>query len=152
MVTIATRPGVLAQRHVVLRCMLSLTVLACVGCGSDQLPVYPVRGQVVFEGGQPVRHGKVELESVEHGTTATGTIDHSGKFQLGTYSADDGAVAGKHKGIVVQMVIADGSFQHTTDHGQPVPVRYADYHTSPLEFTVAPDQDNQLTITIQGDR
>jgi len=103
---------------------------------------------VVFENGNPVRHGTIELESREYGTTATGTIDQDGRFVLGTYTADDGATAGEHDAIVVQMVIADGSFEHTIDHGDAAPPRYAAYETSPLTVSVSPDRNNAVTITI----
>lgn len=117
------------------------------GCGTDRVPTYPVTGRIVFADGRPVRHGRVEVESREHGLTATGTIEHDGTFVLGTYTADDGAVAGTHSAIVVQIVIADGSFTHSVDHGRPVPVRYADYGTSPLEVTVEP-QPNQIELQL----
>ena len=128
--------------------ILALWVVLAAGCSSDRVPTYPVNGQVVFENGNPVRHGKIELESREYGTTATGTIDQNGRFVLGTYTADDGAVAGEHDAIVVQMVIADGSFEHTIDHGDPAPARYATYEKSPLTVSVAPDSNNTVTITI----
>lgn len=118
------------------------------GCGSDRIPTYPVSGQAVFENGSPVRHGTIELTSVEHGTTATGRIDHEGGFILGTYTPDDGAAVGEHNAIVVQMVIDDGSFEHTIDHGDPVPTRYAAYETSPLAVSINPNNQNIVTITI----
>lgn len=104
---------------------------------------------VQFSSGIPVRHGKVELESMEHGITATGTIQHDGSFALGTYTADDGAVAGDHRAIVVQIVVADGSFLHSVDHGKPVPVLYADYGRSPLRMTVSDSQPNHLVIELE---
>lgn len=118
------------------------------GCGSDQLPTYPVSGKVAFSDGRPVRHGTVEFTSVQHGTTASGTIGHDGSFVLGTYSTDDGAVAGDHDVIVIQMVIADGSFKHTVDHGKPVPTKYASYETSSLTQQVSADQPNDLSIDL----
>jgi len=128
--------------------ILLIWVVLAAGCSSDRIPTYPVSGRVVFENGNPVRHGKIELESRDYGTTATGTIDQDGSFVLGTYTADDGAVAGEHDAIVVQMVIADGSFEHTINHGDAAPPRYADYETSPLTVSVDPDRKNAVTITI----
>ncbi|GAB5441013.1 MAG: hypothetical protein Fues2KO_13620 [Fuerstiella sp.] len=110
--------------------------------------MYPVSGQIQFADGSPVRHGTVELESVEHGTTASGTIDHDGSFVLGTYTQDDGAAAGEHRVIVVQMVIADGSFKHTIDHGRQVPTRFADYDRSSLTVQVKADSQNDITIVL----
>lgn len=127
--------------------LLAIT-LPLMGCGSDQVPTYPVRGKVQFDDGVPVRNGTIELESVEHGTTATGTIQSDGSFVLGTYTEDDGAAAGEHTAIVVQLVIADGAFKHTVDHGRPVPPKFADYESSPLKVTVEPKPQNEITVTI----
>ncbi|APZ94891.1 carboxypeptidase regulatory-like domain-containing protein [Fuerstiella marisgermanici] len=128
---------------------LILTALA-VGCGSDRVPTYPVSGRVVFANGNPVRHGTVELMSVEHNTAATGKIDHDGGFVLGTYTPNDGATPGAHDAIVVQMVIDDGSFEHTVDHGDKVPTKHAAYETSGLTVAVEHDQENVITITIDA--
>ena len=118
------------------------------GCGPARVPTAPVSGQVIFADGQSVRTGTVELESLEHGTTATGTIRHDGTFVLGTYTSDDGAALGKHRAIVVQIIVADGLVQHSLDHGRPVPPRYGSYDTSGLEFTVEPIETNQMVLTL----
>lgn len=129
-------------------CLLNILIFFAAGCGSDQLPTYKVSGQVVFDNGRPVRHGIIEFTSVQHGTTASSRIQHDGSFTLGTYSTDDGAVAGDHDVIVVQMVIADGSFKHTKDHGSPVPTKYASYETSSLTGKVEPINGNVLSISV----
>ena len=131
------------------RCVLIGLLVFAVGCGSDQVPTYPVRGRVLFEDGTPVRHGTIEFTSLDHATTASGTIDHDGKFVLGTYTLDDGAAAGEHEGIIVQIVVNDGSFTHTIDHGDPVPPKYAQYESSPLKASVKADQENALAVTIE---
>ena len=128
--------------------VLLLSIVFAAGCNSGQVPTYPVSGRVVFANGRPVRHGTVEITSVEHQTTATGKIGHDGEFVLGTYTPNDGATAGEHNAIVVQMVIDDGSFKHTIDHGAPVPTGYASYETSRLKVSVDPDKENVVTITI----
>ena len=129
--------------------LMLILFFGLIGCGSDRLPTYPVQGRVEFPEGLPVRHGTVELESEEHGTTATGTIQHDGTFVLGTYTTNDGAVSGQHKAIVIQLVIADGSFKHTIDHGRPVPTKFADYESSPLTVTVAAEPVNNVVLTIE---
>ncbi len=130
------------------RVLLILPLLTLIGCGSAQVPTYPVIGRVEFADGTPVRHGTVELESVDHELSAAGKIQHDGSFVLGTYTPDDGAVAGEHNAIVVQMVIADGSFEHTVDHGKPVPVRYATYETSSLSASVEAVESNEIVLQI----
>lgn len=120
------------------------------GCDDDRVPVYPVAGKVVFVDGSLVRTGTIELESVQYGTTSTGRIAEDGSFVLGTYDVNDGAPAGEHRVIVVQMVIADGTINHTKDHGLPVDPRFSRYETSGLKTQVKPDDENQLVIEVQA--
>jgi hypothetical protein len=110
----------------------------------DRVPVYPVKGRVVFPDGTPVRLGTIELESTVHKTTSTGRINEDGTFVLGTYSTDDGAPEGPHKAIVMQMVIADGTTEHVKDHGKPVDPRFANPRTSGLSFEVQPGENDLL--------
>lgn len=124
-----------------------LLLITAWGCG-QRLPTYPVSGVVQFSDGRPVRSGTIELESVVHGTAATGTVQRDGTFVLGTYRAADGAVVGEHRAIVVQLIVNDGSIQHTTDHGGRVPPRYGDYASSPLKVTVLPQAANEVSIII----
>lgn len=129
-------------------CLLFILLTGVSGCGSDRVATYPVFGRLQFEDGIPVRNGTIELESLEFGTTATGTIQHDGSFVLGTYTADDGAAAGDHRAIVVQIVVADGTFKHTVDHGRPVPTKFGDYEQSPLMITIHPEQKNDVVVTL----
>lgn len=124
-------------------------VATLMGCGPAQVDTYPVKGTVKFSDGQPVRSGTVELQSLEHGTTATGSIRNDGTFELGTYTPDDGAAAGKHKAIVIQLIIGDGMTVHHKDHGRAVPTHYGDYETSNLTAEVAPVESNQITLTLE---
>jgi len=131
--------------------LLAAVFLFCfVGCGSDQVTTYPVKGRIVFQDGSPVRTGTVELESKQFDTTATGSINHDGTFLLGTYTPNDGAAEGQHNVIVVQMIINDGSIKHTVDHGLAVPPRYGDYDTSPLTVRVQPIEENEIVLTLDG--
>ncbi len=129
--------------------LVLLIVLAFAGCGPAQVETYPVSGSVKFSNGQPVRSGTVELQSLEHGTTATGTIREDGSFTLGTYSSDDGAAAGQHKAIVVQLIIGDGISVHHRDHaGRSDTLRRLRH--SNLTAEVQPNDDNRLTLTIES--
>ena len=111
--------------------------------------MYPTTGKVVFKDGQPVRNGTIELESLDFGTTATGTIREDGTFVLGTYAPTDGAAAGKHRAIVVQLIIADGTVKHTKDHGLPVDSKYGRYETSGLTAEVLPQDHNNVVLTLE---
>lgn len=129
--------------------LLTLAVI-CPGCGSDRLTTVPVSGTVFIEGGDPVRLGTIEFESVEHGITASATISQDGSFTLGTYESADGAVPGEHRVIILQMIINDGRVDHTLDHGKPVDPRYANYGTSDLVATVSENGTTELRIEVQA--
>ena len=133
-----------------IRCHGGLILLSILlgGCGNDQLPTYPTHGKVVFPDGRPVRTGVVELESMDHDITATGKINTDGTFVLGTYDSDDGAVSGFHRVIVLQMVINDGTINHTMDHGKPVDSQFASYESSTLTATIVPEPENVLTLEV----
>jgi hypothetical protein len=128
--------------------MILICISAMSGCGSSQIPTYPVSGIVVFEDGSPVRTGSIELESREHKLTATGKIREDGSFVLGTYTSSDGACAGEHGVIVMQLIINDGTVKHSKDHGQPVDPVFASYGTSPLTATIRAEETNTLKFTV----
>jgi hypothetical protein len=70
------------------------------GCGSRQLPVFPVHGLVVYEG-RPAAEALVIFHPVKNeGAFANvrpiGRVGADGSFTLTTYSADDGAPAGEY--------------------------------------------------------
>lgn len=126
-----------------------LTLLICsYGCGPDKVTTYPVSGRVQFADGEPVRTGTIELESKDHGTSAIGTIQEDGTFVLGTYTPNDGAAAGKHQAIVVQIIIADGITKHVKDHGRAVPPLYGDYDSSPLSVEIQATPQNEVILTL----
>lgn len=125
-----------------------LAGLLVVGCSSDRISTYPTEGQVVFPDGQPVRTGLLELRSLEHDLNARGQIARDGSFALGTYTVDDGAVAGKHQAIVMQFLATDSDPDIRHDHGDPVDRKFADYTTSPLQVEIQPTSLNQLNVIV----
>ncbi|MFN3190559.1 MAG: hypothetical protein ACE361_08550 [Aureliella sp.] len=125
-------------------------LLALAGC-SGKLRTYPVEGKVQFEGGRPVVVGIVELQSIEHKINARGDINRDGTFTLTTFEPGDGAVAGKHKCVVLQMVVAENLKRHRHSNIGVVDRRYASYATSGLEIEISPDgPNNELVIEVQG--
>ncbi|MEX0938639.1 MAG: hypothetical protein WDZ59_12330 [Pirellulales bacterium] len=102
---------------------------------------------VMFPDRQPVKTGVIEFQSVNHPLTARGKIQRDGSFELGTYEQADGAVAGKHRAIVVQVLAADSIAGVKHDHGGAVDRKFADYGTSKLEYTVEP-RENQFTVIV----
>lgn len=125
-------------------------LIASVGCGPSRPPAYPAKGRVVFPNGSSVKTGTVELKSRQHGTHARGTIEADGSFVLTTYEKDDGAVAGLHDCVVVQMILAeDAKFRLHGTYGV-VHTRFASYATSGLTCTVEPKASNDIVLTVEG--
>lgn len=121
-----------------------------VGCGDGRPPAYKTTGKVVFTNGTPVKTGTVELKSREHSIQARGTIGEDGQFVLSTYKEGDGAVAGTHDCVVVQMVIVEDLKQRNHGSYGVVNPRFASYHTAQLTCTVEPKAENQIMLTVEG--
>jgi hypothetical protein len=127
----------------------SLACLLAAGC-SDRLPTYPVSGRVIFPDGSPVHTGTIELQSLEHPVQARGTIGMDGMFSLTTYEKNDGAVAGKHSCVVVQLVLAEEVRGFHGGVEGVVHPRFGSYASSGLQFEIDPDRDNFLTVRVVG--
>ncbi|MFO0999363.1 MAG: carboxypeptidase regulatory-like domain-containing protein [Planctomycetaceae bacterium] len=135
-------------RRFFLMSALSLVVTSG-GCGEKQPATYPTRGRVAFSDGKPVMLGTVELLSEDGKWNAQGAIQPDGTFVLGTFSSDDGAVAGNHKAIVMQLIISDGLPRHSMDHGDPVDPFYGSYSSSPLTASIQTSESNEITLTVE---
>ncbi len=128
-----------------------LAVLAfSLGCGPQHPPTYPVQGRVEFANGNPVKAGSVELLAVDLKVNARGTIDEQGRFTLTTFEDGDGAVAGKHRCVVVQMIIAEKLGQAAGSQYGVVHPRFASYATSGLECEIKPTGENRIVLKVEG--
>ncbi|MCR9295267.1 MAG: carboxypeptidase regulatory-like domain-containing protein [bacterium] len=128
---------------------LTLCVVCSVGC-SRQPRTYPVAGRVQFPAGSPVMVGVVEFQSLEHGLNARGDIQRDGTFQLTTFEPNDGAVAGEHKCVVLQMVVGENISGHRPSKLGVVHPRYASYSTSGLTAQVNDNGDNSIVLEVEG--
>lgn len=133
-----------------LRLWLCLAVLCAIGCGPSRPPAYPAKGRVVFRNGSSVHVGTVELKSRDHRTQARGLIQPDGTFVLTTYEHEDGAVAGIHDAVVVQMLVAEDLKARTHGLFGIVHPRFASYATSGLTCEIEPSQRNEITLTVEG--
>jgi hypothetical protein len=73
--------------------------LALCGCSSRPArpPTYPVSGTVTWKG-RPVEAARIVFVPIAAGTeAASGVTDASGKYQLTTFVAGDGAQAGEYR-------------------------------------------------------
>lgn len=84
---------------------------------------------------------------------ARGKIATDGTFQLGTYSSDDGAVAGDHEVIVIQVIssppIGAPKVKHEADHGAAIDTKHADYGTSGLKVTIQANGVNEPRLVVE---
>lgn len=139
--------------------MLSALVIGCNGDG-----LVAVSGQITLDG-NPVQAGRIEFYP-ESGRPSVGTIDSEGRYQLKTFSPNDGAKPGKY---VVTITAREEStsgpqYQSMEDElngtlaspnreseSKPVtwlvPSRYANRATSDLTAEVGGDQDFDFKLT-----
>jgi hypothetical protein len=135
---LAVRP--LLPRHgrtVVLGLCASLLLIGC-SERRDWKPVYPVRGQVFYQG-QPAVGARVVLhpaagEPEPRYIPPQAVVGADGSFVLTTYQAQDGAPAGAYVAVVFKL----------SGKGPPnlLPERYESPETSPLRVTVVEGEND----------
>jgi hypothetical protein len=113
------------------------------GCGqkSDTPETAPVTGTVTYKG-KPVIGGTVTFhpQSIA-GNPGVGDISLDGTYTLTTYEREDGAVLGKHN-VTVEVFPGQAggvpdALPGTEDKlPSPIPKKYRNPGTSPLEFEV----------------
>jgi hypothetical protein len=112
------------------------------GCGPSEPPTFPVAGQVKFSDGSPVAFGTIEFAPVGGGAVARGQIDSSGRFVL-TTGTRNGAVAGRHRVAIIQVIMIDGAGSFRPKHvNRLVHRRYNQFGTTSLEWEVEPRDNN----------
>jgi hypothetical protein len=126
--------------------LLSAACCCLAGCGDakkGQLPTAQVAGQVSYRG-KPLSRGEIKFLPVQaagkEARVAQGILDEQGRYRLGTYAQDDGAVLGDYQVVVESREDADVDVaRRMTSRGlasvQPkslIPVRYFDSRTSGL--------------------
>jgi hypothetical protein len=107
----------------------------------------PVRGRLIYRGGQPIPHATVQFVPADsrdkEALTATGQTDQEGYFQLKTYVLEarkpfTGAKPGRYK---VQVVLYPG--------GPRVPQQYMDADTTPLAVEVPDRGKDDVILELQ---
>lgn len=125
--------------------------LFLVGCGSGKPATYPVPGSIKFEDGSPVTFGIVEFFHPELELSARGKIQPDGTFRISTFEPGDGAVAGKHRVMIIQLLMPGTLGGQQPPHQGHIDSSYANFETSQLEFTVDPNQENRYDVTVRKD-
>jgi len=121
------------------------------GCGDSGPLTSPVTGQVVYpDGTSPPLGGRVVFASASAGGDAThaakGYFGADGKFQLTTFSENDGAVPGDYKVAVLPNVPDDrGAMSQRAyfEAMEPIDRKYLDPQTSGLRYTVSAESGPQ---------
>jgi hypothetical protein len=138
---------------------IAVLLLSQWGCGSGQVPVYPVSGRVTFKGRPMVGGGTISFIPIDadSGKGAGGKIDEDGNFAMTTYREGDGSPAGKYRVLIRQFVIVepepipDGQTpgeggvvtpRTQVDEGQRIPDAYANPQQSDLTVEVEPSSND----------
>lgn len=136
--------------------LVSLALLSAAGCREAHEKTYPVSGVVQFEDGRPVPFGVIEFRASSSAPVARAKIGRDGSFTLGTFTDDDGAVAGRHQVIVVPHATIENtvndperSRQHGAHQTTLVAPAYSSYETSGLSAEIKPDADNRQTVKVR---
>jgi len=134
--------------------MLLVSLATAVGCGRRGTDAtYRVEG-VVRLNGEPLSQGYVLFTSIpvddqQRSHTARGEIGRGGHYRLTTFAKDDGAVAGRHKVVVVVTGGADPDREDAPAEPSPaIPEKYTSPQTTDLEVSVG-RRANQIDIDLQ---
>ena len=131
-----------------------LALAALVGCSDGRLRIYPVTGQVIYNG-QPLKGVDIALHAVDPknsvGYPPHATTDADGTYSLTTYLKGDGAPAGEYRVAVAFAVeaVEDGSDQ-TKRLAAQVPVKYHRADTSGITVVVKPEPNALDPIRLEG--
>lgn len=134
---------ILTQRLVLGMLVAATPIL--VGCNSEKTPTtYAVKGKVIYKKLKaPVTQGTVMFQSVsEPRVLASGDLQADGTFELASDLGEPGTVEGQHKVLIQPPYLESGQ-------KAPFHKRYASFETSKLSATVAPSDDNQVTLEVE---
>ena len=127
-----------------------LPLVVASGCSNGNPTTHPVHGEVRFPDGKALTKGSVEFELMDQELpiTATGEISKDGTFVLGTFELDDGAIAGRHRAVVIADHEIGAGLERPGKLPPPVlHPRFRAFKTSGLEFTVEPGE-NEIIIEV----
>lgn len=127
---------------------VALLVIFCsIGCNRNPA-TFPVKGRVHFPSGSAVRMGTIETKSRDLSINARGTINSDGTFELSTFEPGDGAVAGWHDCVIVQMVIHGEELKSKVSTYGVIDPKHNSYRSSGLSFEVSSTQPNDIDLEV----
>lgn len=131
-------------------------VLLAAGCQDSHLPkTAPVSGVVTFRG-KPLANAEVVFFPEGDARSASGRTDANGRYELMTFSIDDGAIPGKYRITVVARgparPVAPGEGSGMPGEMSPgeliTPAKYAAPETSELTHEVVSGR-NEVNLTLE---
>jgi hypothetical protein len=127
--------------------MIGAAFPGCSGSG-----IYPVEGQVTWKDGRPatdIAGSLVFFENATKKTTSRGSIQPDGSFKLTTNKENDGAPAGEHTVLIIEVGRkALGGPDASAIAPSKIDTRYATPATSELRATVNAGT-NKISVTVE---
>jgi hypothetical protein len=119
-------------------------ILVLAGCGPKSMPAidkqYPVRGKIVFAGGQPLQGGQVYFypvgESTARKTPAYGFPGKDGSFQLTAFKLNDGLAPGRYKVVIAPKEEGEPRGSNAAS----IPKTYQSRDTTPLQVEIQAEE------------
>src|SRR6476659_5280430 len=119
------------------------TLLVVTGCGPKSMPAidkqYPVRGKIVFAGGQPLQGGQVFFYPVGETTAKTpafGFPGRDGSFQLTAFKLNDGRAPGTYKVVIAPKEEGEPRGSNAAS----IPKAYQSRDTTPLQVEIKAEE------------
>ena len=141
---------------------LPLALALLTGCGDKGVagrpPVYPVSGQVLYQG-KPLEGAFVSFTPTEGGTHgASGRTDADGRFTLTTFDSGDGAPAGRYRVTVTKAeavitpdpVNPEANPPLKVEQKHLIPAKYSSPEKSGLESEVTESGENEFRFELTG--
>jgi hypothetical protein len=124
--------------------LLAIGMAVQVGCGDGRPARVPVAGQVLIDN-QPLADAYVRFAPTNSRPSIAKT-DAEGRFQLGCFEKDDGAVQGIHRVAVIGREELKGNALRWF-----APKKYADESTSGLQYEIhEPIDELKIELTWDG--
>ncbi|HEY7154332.1 MAG TPA: hypothetical protein VH575_10280 [Gemmataceae bacterium] len=130
-----------------------LTTIYCLGCGPRNNPTFektvPVRGAVVLPNGRTLTSGLVTFHPKDPTKgEARGSIKTDGRFELGTYKINDGAMLGAYT-VTVEPIFYDERGNPRLNRSLGIPPQYTDAQASTLTVEVKGEGDQDVKLQLR---
>jgi hypothetical protein len=130
-----------------------LVALFCIGCGPRNNPHFEktvsINGKVTLGNGSPVRGGLITLHPKDATKAESrGSIDKDGRFTLGTYKINDGAMPGQYT-VTVEPIVFDKSGNPRPVRSLSIPPKYTSSESSDLVVEIKDENNQDLNVVLR---